>query len=87
MSSQDFDAAAFQHQLRPALYETLRNDPSMRAKAQAELERLEAGKPYGLLDRDHISKVRYDMLTAMLLRIRADAAEPRPIVKVVKTDE
>lgn len=81
----DFDAAAFQPQLRPALYETLRNDPNVRAKAHAELERLEAGKPMGLLDRDHISMFRYEMLKAMLLGIREDEAAPQPTVKVEKT--
>jgi hypothetical protein len=81
-----FHAPAFQPQLRPALLETLRSDPSVRAKAQAELERLEAGKPLGLLERDHISRMVYDMLNAMLARIRADESMPQPIVKVVPVE-
>lgn len=70
MTPDDFVRAAFQPQLRPDLLAALQGDTALREAAQREVQKLDQGQQIGqLLDRDHISRTKYDMLKAMLTYI------------------
>lgn len=81
---QELEDAAFRHHLRDELYQSLRADPVKRGRAQAELDRLENGKPHGLLERDAISKHIYDMLQTMFRQIADDPPEQSAPARIVE---